>query len=365
MTRTVHIAGGGVSGLATALLLARRGVAVEVHERKATSGGRFAGGWQVLENGSCRQDALEEIAELGIEPSFDTVPARHATFLDGAGRVFEVASSAPFAYFVRRGGGAGSLDDALGRQARAAGAVFAPPGEAPERVDVVATGPRQADGVAKEVVFSSDLQDTVAVLFDPLLTPSGYAYLFCLGGHATFGVAQVRGIAGLARARDAAWARFREVFGAFRVERLHDGGQFMNFCIPAHLSGRDGRWYVGEAAGVQDYLFGLGNRLALRSAGLVADGLLGHWDQRAFVERLRQPMIASVALRFAYERAGRRSFAALCRRAARGDFRELLVQLQAPRSALRGLSRLIMAIWRERGGCRHAPVCSWCRRRPR
>lgn len=361
----MHIAGGGVSGLATAVFLARAGVQVEVHERKAGGGGRFAGGWQVLENGSCERDALAEMVELGLSPTFDTVPARSATFLDGNGGVFEVASSLPFAYFVRRGSGAGSLDDALWRQAREAGVVFAPPASAPARVDVVATGPRQADGVAKEVVFSSDLKDTVAVLFDPHVTPTGYAYLFCWGGHATFGVAQVRGIAGLARARDAAWARFREVFGAFQVERLHDGGQFMNFCIPAHLSGRDGRWYVGEAAGVQDYLFGLGNRLALRSAGLVAEGLLGRWDQRAFVERLRQPMIASVALRFAYERAGRRSFAALCRRAARGDFRELLVQLQAPRPALRGLSRLIMAIWRERGGCRHAPVCSWCRWRER
>jgi len=26
----------------------------------------------------------------------------------------------------------------------------------------------------------------------------------------------------------------------------------------------DGRWFVGEAAGVQDFLYGLGNRLALR-----------------------------------------------------------------------------------------------------
>ena len=57
---------------------------------------------------------------------------------------------------------------------------------------MVATGPRQADGVAREVVFASDLPDTVAVLFDPTVTPTGYAYLFCLGGHATFGVAQVR-----------------------------------------------------------------------------------------------------------------------------------------------------------------------------
>lgn len=354
-----------MSGLAAAALLAGRGVAVEVHERKAGGGGRFAGGWQVLENGSCAEDALSEVKHLGIDSGFVTVPARNAIFLDGAGGVCEVQSTDPFAYFVRRGSGEGTLDDALWRQAREAGTVFSPHAGAPAQVDVVATGPRQADGVAREVVFSSDLADTVAVLFDPRLTPSGYAYLFCLDGHATFGVAQVRGVAGLARARERAWQRFREVLGEFRVDRIHEGGQFMNFSIPAHLSGRDGRWYVGEAAGVQDYLFGLGNRLALRSAALAVDGLMGRWDQAAFSSRIRQPMITSVALRFAYELAGRRTFAALCRTAAAGDFRELLVGLQRPRPAVRALSRLVMTTWRARCGCRHAPVCSWCRRRQR
>lgn len=366
MTRTVHIAGGGVSGLAAAALLAGRGVAVEVHERTAgEGGGRFAGGWQVLENGSCPEDALAEAKRLGIDVGFESVPARQAFFLDGAGRVYEVQSADPFAYFVRRGQGTGTLDEALRRQAEEAGAVLFRRAAADWPVDIVATGPRQADGVAREVVFSSDLPDTVTVLFDPRLTPSGYAYLFCLDGHATFGVAQVRGVRGLARAREGAWQRFRKVFGEFSVARLHDGGQFMNFSIPAHLSGRDGRWYVGEAAGVQDYLFGLGNRLALRSAALVADGLMGRWDQVAFANRIRQPMITSLALRFLYERAGTTTFAALCRQAAAGDFRELLMQLQRPRPLLRVLARLVMTAWRERHGCRHAPVCSWCRRRER
>ncbi len=354
-----------MSGLTAAALLASRGVAVEVHERKEGRGGRFAGGWQVLENGSCAEDALSELQRMGIKTTFEVVPARRAIFLDGGGGVHEVESSDPFAYFVRRGSGAGTLDEALWQQAREAGAAFSSGGGAPARIDVVATGPRQADGVAKELVFSSDLPDTVAVLFDPRVTPSGYAYLFCLGGHATFGVAQVLGIAGLARARVGAWQRFRQVLGEFAVDRLHEGGQFMNFSIPAHLSGRDGRWYVGEAAGVQDYLFGLGNRLALRSAALAVDGLLGAWDQRAFCRRLRQPMITSVALRFAYERAGSRTFAALCRRAAASDFRHLLMGLQRPRPAVRALSRLVMAAWRERRGCRHATLCSWCRRRQR
>ena len=363
MSRPIRIAGGGLSGLATAVLLARRGFAVEVWDRHTGGGGRFAGGWQVLENGSREDDALREIRALGLEPGFPVVPARRALFLDAYGRTFEVASDEPYSYFVRRGGGDGSLDVWLRGLAVAAGVGLREGAAAPVDADVIATGPRQADGVARELVFSSDLEDTIAVLFDPAVTPTGYAYLFCLGGHATFGVAQVRGVSGLGRARDVAWRRFCGVLGEFAVRDAHEHGQFMNFSLPRALRSADGRWHVGEAAGVQDFLYGLGNRLALRTAGLAAAGIAGEWDGAAFRAGVARPMRTTVALRFAYERMGRRGFSAFCRRASRVDFRRFLVRLQTPRLANDALARLVMAAWRERRGCRHGPLCSWCRRR--
>jgi len=361
--RPIRIAGGGLSGLATAVLLARQGLAVEVWDRHRGGGGRFAGGWQVLENGSREQDALEELRALGLEPEFPAVAATRALFLDAFGRTFEVGSTAPYSYFVRRGGNEGSLDAWLRALALAAGVVLREGETAPPDADVVASGPRQADGVAREVVFSSDLADTVAVLFDPAVTPTGYAYLFCLGGHGTFGVAQVRGVRLLPRARQAAWRRFREVFGEFAVRGEREHGQFMNFSVPRHLRSADGRWRVGEAAGVQDFLYGLGNRLALRSAGLAASGIAGRWDEAAFRGGVVRPMTTTVALRFAYEHTGRRGFSAFCRRAGRGDFRRFLVRLQRPRAASDVAARVVMAAWRERRGCRHGPLCSWCRAR--
>ena len=218
-------------------------------------------------------DALAELCALGLEPDFPVLPATRALFLDGSGQRFEVASAAPYAYFVRRGGAEGSLDAWLRRLALGAGVVLREGVVAPPDAEVIASGPRQADGVAREIVFASDLPDTVAVLFDPAVTPTGYAYLFCLGGHATFGVAQVRRLRRLGAAREAAWRRFREVLGEFDVRDRNEHGQFMNFSLPRHLRGEDGRWHVGEEAGVQDFLFGLGNRLALRSAGLNLDPL--------------------------------------------------------------------------------------------
>ncbi len=361
----MRIAGGGLSGLATAVLLARRGVEVEVFDRHLGGGGRFAGGWQVLENGSTEEDALEELRALGLVPDVPVIPATRSVFLDGFGRRHEVSSVSPFAYFVLRGSGEGSLDAWLRRQAAAAGVALRDGEAAPSDVEVVATGPRQADGVARELVFASDLPDTVAVLFDPHVTPTGYAYLFCLGGHGTFGVAQVRGTARLGEAQSEAWRRFRDAFGDFGVRDTHEHGQFMNFGLPRGFRRGDGRWVAGEAAGVQDFLFGLGNRLALRSAGLVAEGLMGGWDEARFRRTILRPMRTTVALRFAYERLGRRGFARFCRLAGRADFRRLLVRIQRPDALKGALAAVVMAAWRERRGCRHGAVCTWCRRRER
>ena len=74
-------------------------------------------------------------------------------------------------------------------------------------------------------------------------------------------------------------------------------------------------------------------------------------------------MRATVALRFAYERMGRRGFGVFCNRASRGDFRRFLIRLQRPDPAKDAVVRLVMAAWRERRGCRHGPLCSWCRER--
>lgn len=365
MTSAVQVAGGGVSGLSCALLLARGGWRVDVYERQGTTGGRFAGGWQVLENGSSPLDVLDELTSLGFPAGVPVRPARCALFLDGDGGVHEVESVVPFAYFVRRGAGVDTLDGWLARELQDAGGQLCAHRSAPPSATVTATGPRQADGVAREVVFRSRVQDTVIVLFDPAVTPTGYAYLFSLDGWGTFGVAQVRRTLRLREAAAIAWERFRQVLGAFPYEVVHVGGQYMNFSIPSHLRVAAGRWRVGEAAGVQDFLFGLGNRLAMRSAALAAAGLNGRWDDDQFRDGIVTPMTASVGLRFLYERAGRRGFATLCRLAAAGDFRDLLLRLQRPRATVRLLAMAVRRLWRERRGCRHGTLCRWCRRRER
>jgi 2-polyprenyl-6-methoxyphenol hydroxylase-like FAD-dependent oxidoreductase len=84
VSQSIKIAGGGLSGLATAVLLARQGVEVEVYDRHRGGGGRFTGGWQVLENESRELDALAELRAIGLAPDFPAIPATRALFLDGS-----------------------------------------------------------------------------------------------------------------------------------------------------------------------------------------------------------------------------------------------------------------------------------------
>ncbi|MBT4070453.1 MAG: NAD(P)-binding protein, partial [Euryarchaeota archaeon] len=55
----IHIMGAGLSGLASATLLARAGREVHVHDIRADSGSRFDGDFQAIENWSMKEDFFD------------------------------------------------------------------------------------------------------------------------------------------------------------------------------------------------------------------------------------------------------------------------------------------------------------------
>ena len=82
------------------------------------------------------------------------------------------------------------MDSALARQAESLGVKLhfhqtLPKAEA----DIWAVGATCPAGVAKEMVFRTDLPDTFITLLDNRLTPQGFAYLFVIDGEATIGAA--------------------------------------------------------------------------------------------------------------------------------------------------------------------------------
>lgn len=226
----------------------------------------------------------------------------------------------------------------------------------------MATGPGVADGAAVELLFRTSHPDLTVAHFDPGLTATGYSYLFVREGLGTMGAAQVRR---RGRLRDNARVAFRRLLELFPmpVDPIgRERGLFMSFSLPRHLR-HGSSWYVGEAAGVQDFLFGLGNRLGLRSAALVAGAVAGDgWSGRRFRSEIVAPMRASVLGRWIWETAGAGAVARLCRWLGGGDFRERLIRLQRPEWWRLTVARVVMARWGGDPDPRRPPVAAWWRR---
>ena len=76
---SVHIMGAGLSGLAAAIVLAKGGKDVHVHDIREDSGARFDGDFQALENWSMDDDFFDQLVSWGFDidsfksTSFDTV----------------------------------------------------------------------------------------------------------------------------------------------------------------------------------------------------------------------------------------------------------------------------------------------------
>lgn len=359
------IAGAGPAGLAAATLLARAGRRVVVHERNATVGARFVGDLQVIEDASDPGENVPALfARLGL-PAPAWVPATTAEFFDAKLRRFSVSSKDPYAWFVTRGPGEGTLDATLLAGALAAGAEvrFRSRIEA-KGADLVATGPQTPDGLARETAFETDGATRVRVLFDPSVAPGGYAYLFTVGGRGTFGCAVVRDLGGI----DRYFAKAKEKLLSVEpvpMEGARDAYSFMNFAL-APVPLREGRPAAGEAGAFQDYLFGLGMRYAICSGALAAEALLSGLDFAPLArERFARRQRVSVANRFLYEAGGAFGLSLFARLAARADFRSVLAAFYRPGPARLALAPLALAVWRNRGRCAHRLPEHWCRRRER
>jgi flavin-dependent dehydrogenase len=315
--RPFRIAGAGPSGLAAAIALARAGHAVECFERRSRCGARFGGDLQGLENWSSGADVLEEFRGLGIETDFHAAPCFRGTQTDGA-QDDTFAFDRPAFYIVKRGDVPGSLDRSLARQALGLGVDIrfgtpCPAGTA----DVEATGPRGRAPFAIDtgIVFETDAPDCAVALLNDDIAPGGYAYLLITQGYGcccTMLFDDFRSIHDrFACARDALIERRgitvrnpRQVGGLGHVRARASWISGVSRC-------------VGEAAGLQDFLWGFGIRLAIRSGALAATSLLADADyaaaaESAFAGRLR----IGVANRWLWERLSGNGYA-IVRRALR------------------------------------------------
>ena len=333
--RPVEILGAGPAGLSAALTAARAGRPVTLYERRSEVGSRFHGDLQGLENWTTPVDVLEELGAIGIQPTFDCAPISEGVFYDAAGRERVVRSGRPAFYLVRRGSADGTLDQSLKAQALSAGVSIRfreAPADFPNGV-IRTPGPGRCDALDVGYVFDTEMADGVFAALSERLAPKGYAYLLISRGWGTVAVCLFDDYANAREYRERARDFFERRVGLTMRNPRAFGGTGNVLATPLTHCGN--ALYAGEAAGLQDALWGFGMRYALLSGHLAASAFVARTPrqyERSFRRRFAGFLRASVVNRFFYERLGDSGYARLLERIARAaDAREWLRRFYAPR----------------------------------
>ncbi len=328
----MSVIGAGPAGLVAALELARGGANVTVYEQHRSPGGHFPGDFQAFENWTTDTDVLTWLEELGVAVDFPCRPTNRITIADARLAHYVVASGRPLCYLVKRGPEEDSLDRRLAAQAAAHGVAFRY-GERVHAADlagpvIVATGPRRTDGIVAGIVAETSHADQVAAITSDAVAPKGYAYCVVWSGRATLATVVMRDFA-------RAWAYLAAAQRAFARLGLADFRGARRFGGRAHVGVGDpllqgSCLYVGEAAGLQDYLFGFGLRYAMLSGHLAARALLtGERYDALVAQHLRSGLRAGFVNRLMFDRLGDRGYRWLARWLSWGDGRRRVRRLYA------------------------------------
>ncbi len=269
MKKEIKIAGAGISGLTAAILLAKNGYKVTIYEVANHAGGRFKGDWQNLANWTKNIDILEYLKKLGFKINFFTKPCYEMRILTANLKEIKIKSLQPLFYSVKRGKPQDSIDNGLLKQAKRLGVnvTFNTPKKETE-VDIVATGPRRADGYVSGINFTSSMQDTIIISVDKNLSES-YSYVEIINGHGT-----------LANYHDKPTKsnliifeeKMKKLFN-IQIEKSKPFGARGSFTLDGPFE-EEKTIYVGEAAGFQDALAGFGMILAIDSGYLATQAII-------------------------------------------------------------------------------------------
>ncbi len=289
MNKEINILGGGISGLACAIILCENDYKVNVYEKGSYVGKRFNEDWQGLENWSENTDVLKQIESYGIDLSFEYEPLSElAVHYSGKLKTIRGKNAC---YLVRRGSKEGCLDKALLEQAEKLGVKirlnYKPEKELP--VHVNATGPRNANILARGIKFNTSVDSGYHMAFGQDIAKGFYSYLLSKNGHGT--IATVFGPESVSRSQEFLQNTVNYFSDFLNEKELSAGkrfGGYGHFEIKKNYCDEKGAMFIGEAGGFQDYLWGFGMRYAIQSANLAARSII---HNESYNELIREHLL--------------------------------------------------------------------------
>jgi len=268
----INILGGGISGLSAAINLAKKGHNVEIFEKRSDCGKRFLGDLEGLENWSSKVDVLEELDSMNIKANFDYNPFKNLSVSDGKD-VIKISCKIPMFYLVKRGAVENSIDQSLKNQALDKGVIIHFNKKAnKENMDIISTGPagQKYFGVVKGIRFESNSDDIAFLLLNNEASANGaYSYLLISNGYGC--VCSVNMYATGLDANRYYKKTYEMITNLVDIDirNVKNVGGLGCFQLK-HKLVKDGKIYTGEAAGLQDLLWGFGMRYAIISGYLAS-----------------------------------------------------------------------------------------------
>ncbi len=371
MIEGIEIVGAGPAGLVAAINLVQAGYRVTVYEEKLEVGHRFHGDFQSLENWSSSEDVIAILERFGIYNkifrNYMCQPFNKLTVFDANLNKRVIQSTRPFFYLVQRGNRPGCLDYGLMEQALKAGVeiVFNKRVDKLEKGGIVAIGPRAADAIAKGIVFNTTMEDTAAAILDDRLAPKGYAYLLIHKGEGTLAACMFKDFKREREYFERTVEAFKKIFPSLDIMDPKEFGGYGN-CFMGMPVFENDKYYVGEAAGLQDGLWGFGLRYAMTSGYLAARAIIESKDYEGLLKVNLIPMQrASIVSRFLFARLGNEGYPYLINRLTRGDTIEKLKRYYNPSFSKTILYPLASWSYKSRlvdKGCHEEDcTCVWCK----
>ena len=309
MTRRIDILGAGLSGLSAATILSREGYDVHVYEIRADSGARFDGDFQGIENWTSNTDFFDEMREWGFDPEeFKATPFNIIDLIHPDDVITQPSTDKPAFRVVERGTDSHCIDQGFKRMAQAAGAtIHYETRKALEECDIIAAGPKESSAIAFGEIFHTDHPNHVSFQLNDKLAPGAYSYLIIIDGIGLICTCLWRQQKKSSRYLNETIAWYEEHYELNRRPIKRVGGKG-DFSLPDRYI-HEGRYYVGEAGGLQDFMWGFGMRYAITSGALAAHSIMERCDYEKEIRGRLVPLVRASAInRFLMNRVSNRGF---------------------------------------------------------
>lgn len=304
----IKIIGAGPSGLCAAINLINAGYNVEVFEKRNDSGKRFKGDLQGFENWSSKTDVIEDLKSFNIKLNFGCFPFKSIYMTDG-NTVINSTFKKPIFYLVQRGPVEQSLDQGLKNQALTQGVkIHFNSTINRQNADIIATGVEgiKPIGIAKGVTFDTESDNMAVAILNDKTSNRGYSYLLINNGFGTICTVNLNTPnLNINLYLKNTLELVNKLFD-IKIRNSKNAGGVGCFQINPRIV-EDGRIIVGEAAGLQDLLWGFGMRYALTSGYLAARSIIEDKDYRELIiKELFGRLNTSIFNRFVVDIIGNR-----------------------------------------------------------